>query len=46
MIRRGKRLVANGRIIDLSRAAFAVLDDLDKGIIAVEIVKEEEWDLW
>lgn len=41
-----KKLVKEGRIIDLSKAAFSRLGDLDKGLIQVEIVKEEEWDMW
>lgn len=32
-----KRLVAEGRIVDLTRTAFAMLDDLTKGLIKVSI---------
>lgn len=32
-----KRLVAQGRVIDLTKAAFSALDDLDKGLIKVSV---------
>ena len=30
-----RRLVREGRIIDLTKTAFSILDDLDKGLISV-----------
>jgi rare lipoprotein A len=32
-----RRLVREGRIIDLSKAAFAQIADLDKGLIHIEL---------
>ena len=32
-----RRLVSQGRIIDLSKAAFAEIADLDKGLIEIEL---------
>lgn len=36
-----RRLYARGRVIDLSKAAFAALADLRRGVIAVEIAIEK-----
>jgi len=33
-----RRLVSQGRIIDLSKSAFAKIADLDKGLIDIELV--------
>jgi len=37
-----EEFIKHGRIIDLSREAFRRLDDLDRGLIEVEITKQRE----